>query len=224
MTRRHRWSGPTRCCCRASPTSACVGQRILTDGPLGHRHAAPAALFGLDLPPLVHGVLWSLALNIARLYRRSRCARAPTPIERLQANTFVPQRSRADGAELPALALLGHGRGAERDGRALSRRGAHAHAPSRASPRRHRISLEPKDEADFRLVRHAEHILASAIGARVLAARAVAAAAQAHGLDQGGAASCSTMPMPRSSTTAKSCRPRSITCARASRCSTRTCS
>ena len=27
-----------------------------------------------------------------------------------------------------------------------------------------RISLEPKDEADFRLVRHAEHILASAIG------------------------------------------------------------
>ena len=29
----------------------------------------------------------------------------------------------------------------------------------------YRISLEPKDEADFRMVRHAEHILASAIGA-----------------------------------------------------------
>ena len=29
----------------------------------------------------------------------------------------------------------------------------------------HRISLEPKDEADFRLLRYAEHILASAIGA-----------------------------------------------------------
>src|SRR5581483_11950475 len=28
----------------------------------------------------------------------------------------------------------------------------------------HRISLDPKDEADFRLVRHAEHMLASAIG------------------------------------------------------------
>ena len=29
----------------------------------------------------------------------------------------------------------------------------------------HRISLEPKDEADFQLVRYAEHMLASAIGA-----------------------------------------------------------
>jgi hypothetical protein len=27
-----------------------------------------------------------------------------------------------------------------------------------------RISLEPKDDADFRLIRYAEHILASAIG------------------------------------------------------------
>ena len=36
--------------------------------------------------------------------------------------------------------------------------------------------------------------------------------------------SCSTMPTRRSSTTARSCRPRSTTCARASRCSTRSCS
>ena len=39
---------------------------------------------------------------------------------------FVPTRAGADRAELPALALLGDGRGADRDGRALSRRGAHA--------------------------------------------------------------------------------------------------
>ena len=37
-----------------------IGQRILTDGPWGLSLLRPQPLFGLDLPPLVHGVLWSL--------------------------------------------------------------------------------------------------------------------------------------------------------------------
>ena len=124
----------------------------------------PQHLFGLDLPPLVHGVMWSLALNILA-YVGFSLARAPSAIERLQADVFVPTRPGADDAELPAVALVGDGRGTDRDGRALSRRGAHplvvrelrgdaAHQPATRSA-----------EADFQLLRYAEHLLASAIGA-----------------------------------------------------------
>src|SRR6476469_25820 len=44
------------------PTFADAG--FLALGPWGIDWARPQHLFGLDLPPLVHGVLWSLALNI----------------------------------------------------------------------------------------------------------------------------------------------------------------
>src|SRR5258707_13940920 len=49
----------------------------------------PHAVFGLDLPPLVHGVLWSLSLNVLA-YIVFSLARAPAAIERLQADLFVP--------------------------------------------------------------------------------------------------------------------------------------
>ena len=74
--RRHRrheraafWSGPIRCCCRAFPTPASSARSILTDGPWGLALLRPQALFGLDLPPLVHGVLLSLARQYRLLYR-----------------------------------------------------------------------------------------------------------------------------------------------------------
>src|SRR5204863_3007431 len=41
-----------------------VGASILTEGPWGVALLRPQALLGLDLPPLVHGVVWSLSLNI----------------------------------------------------------------------------------------------------------------------------------------------------------------
>src|SRR6185312_165889 len=41
-----------------------VGKAILADGPWGLALLRPQALLGLDLPPLVHGVIWSLLLNI----------------------------------------------------------------------------------------------------------------------------------------------------------------
>ena len=70
----------------------------------------------------------------------------------------------ADHAELPAVALVGDGRGTDHDGRPLSRRGAHPHlvrelrGDARHQPR-------PEAEADVQLLRYAEHLLASAIGA-----------------------------------------------------------
>jgi Na+/proline symporter/signal transduction histidine kinase len=140
-----------------------VGKEILTLGPFGIAWLRPQHLFGLDLPPLVHGVLWSLALNIFA-YVTSSLARAPSAIERLQANLFVPSelapitpsfrlwRSAVTVEELTATVA-----------RYLGEERTHSSFESFAASRR--ISLDPKQEADFHLLRYAEHILASAIGA-----------------------------------------------------------
>jgi Na+/proline symporter/signal transduction histidine kinase len=140
-----------------------LGQRILTDGPWGLTLLRPQHLFGLDVAPLVHGVLWSLAINIL-CYVGFSLRREPTPIERLQANLFVPSeltpitpsfrlwRSSVTVEELTTTV-------ARYLGEERTRTAFESLAASQ------RISLDPKEEADFRLVRYAEHILASAIGA-----------------------------------------------------------
>ena len=139
-----------------------IGERILTEGPWGLVMLRPQHLFGLDLPPLVHGVIWSLLLNVV-CYIGFSLRRAPSPIERLQANTFVPSdftpiapsfrlwRSSVTVDELTTT--IARYLGEERTQSAFESFAA-----------AQRISLEPKDDADFRLVRYAEHILASAIG------------------------------------------------------------
>jgi len=140
-----------------------VGKEILTLGPFGIMWLRPQHLLGLDLPPLVHGVLWSLAFNVIAYIASSR-ARAPTAIERLQANLFVPSelapmtpsfrlwRSAVTVEELTATVA-----------RYLGEERTHSSFASFAASRR--LSLDPKQEADFHLLRYAEHILASAIGA-----------------------------------------------------------
>src|SRR4249919_608297 len=139
-----------------------IGERILTDGPLGLMMLRPQHLFGLEVPPLVHGVIWSLLVNILS-YIGFSLHREPSPIERLQANTFVPSdltpiapsfrlwRSSVTVEELTTT--IARYLGEER-----TRSAFETFAGAQ------RISLEPKDEADFRLVRYAEHILASALG------------------------------------------------------------
>src|SRR5215831_9620938 len=139
-----------------------IGEHILTQGPWGLGMLRPQHLLGLELPPLVHGVVWSLALNVL-CYIGFSLRRAPSSIEQLQANTFVPSdftpiapslrrwRSSVTVAELTTTVS-----------RYLGEERTHSAFASFASA--HRISLEPKDDADFRLIRYAEHILASAIG------------------------------------------------------------
>ena len=140
-----------------------VGQRILIEGPLGIGMLRPQHLFGLELTPLVHGVVWSIGLNVL-LYIGVSLMRAPTSIERLQANTFVPSdltpispgfglwRSSVTVAELT-----------ETVARYLGEERTRSAFESFAAA--NRISLDPAEEADFRLIRYAEHSLASAIGA-----------------------------------------------------------
>jgi Na+/proline symporter/signal transduction histidine kinase len=140
-----------------------VSADVLKHGLLGITFLRPQALFGLDLPPLVHGVLWSLALNVLAFVVFS-LGREPASIERVQANFFVPSelapiapsfrlwRSSVTVEELTAT--VARYLGEERT------RGSFA---SFAAMRR--ISVDPRHEADIHLLRYAEHILASAIGA-----------------------------------------------------------
>ena len=140
-----------------------VDPGILAHGPFGLAMLRPQSMLGLDLPPLVHGVLWSLSLNIVA-YTGFSLARAPAAIERLQADLFVPpdlapmapsfllRRSSVTVAELTTTVA-----------RYLGEERTHAALDSFAATRR--ISLAPEAPADFQLLRHAEHLIASAIGA-----------------------------------------------------------
>ncbi|MGE0752824.1 MAG: NahK/ErcS family hybrid sensor histidine kinase/response regulator [Variibacter sp.] len=139
-----------------------ISEAFVTHGPWGFAMLRPQALFGLDVAPLVHGVLWSLALNVIA-YIGVSLAREPASIERLQANVFVPPdlvpstpsfrlwRSTVTVEDL--MTTVSRYLGEER---------ARGSFESFASTRR--ISLEPQHEADIHLLRYAEHLLASAIG------------------------------------------------------------
>ena len=140
-----------------------IGQRLLMEGPAGFLLLRPQALLGVDLPPLLHGVLWSLSLNVLA-YVAFSLTRAPASVERLQANLFVPSPSefaaptlrrwrspvRVDELTKAVARYLGEER---------TRTAFESFAGSR------RIDLSPEAEADFQLLRYAEHLLASAIGA-----------------------------------------------------------
>ena len=144
-----------------------VSAGILTEGPWALAYLRPQALFGLDLPPLVHGVLLSLAVNVA-FYIGCSLSRRPTGIERMQADVFVPsslapilapmtpgfrlRRAAVTVEEL--IATVARYLGEER-----TRESFTSFAASR------RISLAPQAEADFELLQYGEYLLASAIGA-----------------------------------------------------------
>src|ERR1700719_3534096 len=66
-----------------------AGLMLLQHGPFGIEALRPQALFGAVLPPLLHGVLWSLSLNLLT-YIVLSLAREPSAIELLQADLFVP--------------------------------------------------------------------------------------------------------------------------------------
>lgn len=139
-----------------------VGTAILNEGPWGIMWLRPAALMGLDLPRLVHGVIWSLSLNVL-IYVALSFTRAPESIERVQADMFVPSglapitpsfrlwRSSVTIEELTTTV-------ARYLGEERTRTSFDSYASTRG------MALEPKGEADFQLLRYAEHLLASAIG------------------------------------------------------------
>ena len=143
--------------------SGMLDPSIVNVGPFGIPALKPQALLGLQAEALVHGVWWSLTANIAAFIAFS-FLRAPNAIERLQSNVFVSSdttqvspgfrlwRSAVSVEEL--IDTVARYLGVER-----TRRSFMSFAQAR------RISLDPKREADIHLLRYAEHLLASAIGA-----------------------------------------------------------
>ncbi|MGE3148056.1 MAG: PAS-domain containing protein, partial [Pseudorhodoplanes sp.] len=139
-----------------------LSANLLQDGPWGFAFLRPQAMFGIDLAPLAHGVFWSLLLNIAA-YVAFSLGRAPTAIEQVQGDLFVPPRL----APTPSFRLwrssVSVGELSETIGRYVGEERMRASFEDFARTRR--IALDPAAEADFQLLRHAEHLLASAIGA-----------------------------------------------------------
>jgi Na+/proline symporter/signal transduction histidine kinase len=140
-----------------------VGTLFVQHGPFGIEALRPQALFGADLPPLMHGVLWSLSLNILA-YIAFSLMRQPSSIERLQADLFVPNEL---APMAPAFRRWRstvtvqdiHGTVAQYLGPERARQSFESFAASR------RINLEPSAPAEFELLQHAEHLIASSIGA-----------------------------------------------------------
>jgi Na+/proline symporter/signal transduction histidine kinase len=136
---------------------------IVANGPLGLAALKPTALFGVDLPQIVHGVFFSLCANVLAFVGFS-LTRHATPIERLQASAFMGaepalmgQTLRVGGATVTVSELegmVGRYLGAEH-----TRRSFEGFLKSRG------VRMSPADEADAHLLRYAEHLLASAIGA-----------------------------------------------------------
>ena len=136
---------------------------IVAHGPWGIEMLRPQGLFGIDLPALTHGVVCSLFVNMTT-YVLWSLQRAPSAIERLQADLFVPTdltpmtpsfrrwRSSVTVEELTATVS-----------RYLGEKRTSTSFESFAAARR--VSLDPKNEADLELMRYAEHLLASGIGA-----------------------------------------------------------
>ncbi len=140
-----------------------AGLLLLQHGPFGIEALRPQALFGADLPPLLHGALWSLSLNLLT-YVGLSLARPPFSIERLQADLFVPnaippiaptfRRWRTTVTVQDIQSTVAQYLGPER-----------AQHSFEAFAATHRTSLEPAAPADFELLQHAEHLIASSIGA-----------------------------------------------------------
>ncbi|CAN7704707.1 hybrid sensor histidine kinase/response regulator [Bradyrhizobium sp. LjRoot220] len=140
-----------------------AGLQFLQHGPFGIEALRPRALFGADLPPLMHGVLWSLALNILT-YIVMSMARQPSSIERLQADLFVPstltpiaptfRRWRTTVTVQEIQSTVAQYLGPDR--------ARHAFEAFAAA---HPGHLDPAAPADFELLQHAERLIASSIGA-----------------------------------------------------------
>lgn len=144
---------------------------LVRDGPFEIAALRPEALFFLQFDPLAHSVFWSLTANIAT-YVVVSLLRPPLPIERLQAQIFVPDAGTEGGPaksafmrwrtsltlgdlEKAAARYLGPERAARSFAAFAARRPQAPGAPA----------IGPTSEADVHAIRFTEHLLTSAVGA-----------------------------------------------------------
>ena len=149
-----------------------IGRGFIEQGPWGISLLKARALFAMQFNTLTHGVVWSLLANIAA-YVAGSFTRQPSPIERVQATSFVTRDSQAGsgtGFKLWRTAVTAD-RLEDTVARYIGADRAHA---AFDGFRAQQGQIEVKGgEADVRLIRFAEHLLASAVG--VASARLVIA-------------------------------------------------
>ncbi|WP_436642545.1 hybrid sensor histidine kinase/response regulator [Microbaculum sp. FT89] len=136
---------------------------FVENGPFGLAFLRPHRLFHLEFAPLSHGVFWSIMVNVTT-YVLVSLMRRPEAIERLQANVFVqadlapiaPARRlwRSPVALGELMDTVARYLGEERTERSFS-----TFAEERG------LTLDRHGEIDMHVLRYAEHLLASAIGA-----------------------------------------------------------
>ncbi len=137
---------------------------ILLHGPFGLGLLRPQMLFNLEFEPIAHGVFWSLLVNIAA-YVTGSLLHAPEPIERLQANIFI--QDDLVRPQTPAFRLWRTSITVKELQKTVARYlGEERAQRSFAEYALNQVAdAEPHDEADVQMLRFAEHLLASAIGA-----------------------------------------------------------
>ena len=136
---------------------------FISDGPLGLSFLRPTALFGLQLPEVPHGVFWSLTVNVMA-YIGFSLLRPVNDIEHVQARIFTGVESeplvhhfRLWQANITARDLqttVARYLGKERTNKAFD-----------DFVEERRIDPNPLANADIHLLKFAETLLASAIGA-----------------------------------------------------------
>lgn len=171
-----------------------LGTKWIQEGLFGIQALRPQNLLGSEMSPLIHGLLWSLTLNILTYIALSYW-RQPSSIERLQADIFVPtevapvspnfRRWRSTVTIRDLFNATSQYLGQDRAREAFD-----------TFARTHDISLDHKATADFQLLRYTEHLIASSVGAAssrlvmslLLRKRAVSAKAALKLLDDAHAA------------------------------------
>ena len=149
-----------------------IGRGFIEQGPWGISLLKARALFTMEFNTLTHGVVWSLLANVTA-YVAGSLTRLPTPIERVQATSFVTrdiQAGSGSGFKLWRTAVTSD-RLEDTVARYIGAERAHA-AFEGFRAQQGQIGVKG-GEADVRLIRFAEHLLASAVG--VASARLVIA-------------------------------------------------
>ncbi len=140
-----------------------IARGFIEEGPLGLGVLRPRMLFNMEFDPLTHGVLWSLIFNVTA-YIAVSLTRLPSAIERVQAASFLAHElhpGNGSGFRLWRTAItaakieqtVARYLGAER-----------TRAAFEGYYLAHGLAPEPGHEADVRLFKFAEHLLASAVG------------------------------------------------------------
>jgi Na+/proline symporter/signal transduction histidine kinase/ActR/RegA family two-component response regulator len=139
-----------------------VSPTILSQGPGGIDWLRPRALFGSDMDPLTHGVVWSMTVNTV-VYAAVSLLTSSDPLERMQAQAFVVNNNaNATSASRPRSGSVTirqlHATVERYLGKARAKRSFDEfHASKGGAP-------NLRAQADSETLRFAERLLASAIG------------------------------------------------------------